>query len=128
LGFNYLYENGFSRNKAKGLHLLEQSALRGSKPSAAALSEYYWRGKEARRNIAKGFYWSQKAANQNNGKAQKRLGDAYFHGWGTGKDLKQAYAWYSRAFQSPDAEFLHQFEIKATMRTIKEKLSQKNHQ
>jgi len=122
LGFNYLYENGLSKNKVKGLYLLEQSALRGSKPSAAALSEYYWRGKETPRDSVKGFYWSQRAANQNNGEAQKRLGDAYFHGWGTSKDLKQAYAWYSRALKSSDAEFLDQFEIKATMRTIKAKL------
>jgi len=124
LGFNYLYGKGLSKNEAKGLYFLEQSALRGSRPSVAALSDYYWREKETPRDVNKGFYWSKKAAEANIGFAQKRVADAYFHGGGTGKDLKQAYDWYSRALKSPDAEFLDQFEIKATMRTIKAKLKE----
>lgn len=82
---------------------MTKAAHRGDGSAQLWLAERYFKQK----NYLSAFKWYEMAARRGYVKAKLRLGDMYYHGWGTMQNPNNAFRWYNEAARNgnPEAQY-----------------------
>ena len=82
---------------------LEEDANCGNARAQFLLAERYF----IQKNYRSAFKWYEKSARRDYVQAKLRLGDMYYHGWGTIPDPNNAFRWYNEAARNgnPEAQY-----------------------
>lgn len=93
LGQMYLYGMGAEANSAKGIHLLERSAIEFDYDEAMVLLGNL----SVNSDLLSAKYWYARAAKNNNIEGQLKLANIYRHGTQKDQDLESAFELYKAA-------------------------------
>ncbi len=99
LGRCYAEGHGVSRDYAKAVENLNQSAAQGYAPAQTALGSFYAHGLGVKQDYATALEWYRKAAVQGDPLAQYSMGYAYAYGKGVPTNFDEAVKWWEKAGQ-----------------------------
>ena len=94
---------GYPKDEKKALSYFQKASYQYYKPASYNLGLLYLNGQGCVKNVDKGLQELARAASLGHVKAQKKLGDAYYFGEITKKDLEAAYSYYLAAAENGDA-------------------------
>ncbi len=90
-----------------GREFLTQAAMQGNREAMYALAQSYEVYSQGKPDTVMILQWYERAAKANHALAQARLGDIYFYGEYTPRNLKKAFYWYECAGNQgvPESQF-----------------------
>lgn len=114
----YMFDRGYgvTKNKAESFHWYEVSSKQGFARAQFKLGMLY----RNRRDAEHSTYWFARAAEQGDRHSQKKLADAYEHGYGVTANDESALFWYTKLSENGDQS------AKGPMARLMKKLAAKN--
>ena len=97
LGRRYTQGDGVSRDYAKAVEYLNQSAAQGYAPAQTGLGSCYAHGLGVKQDYVTALEWYRKAAAQGNPLAQYSMGYAFAYGKGMPTNIEEAIKWWEKA-------------------------------
>lgn len=84
------------------LALFHSLAMEGIAPAAYNVSMMFLSSQGVNKDLVKAFQWCKKAADAGLCQAQLKLGEMYYHGWGSAQSDAKAYELFEKVSQSPN--------------------------
>lgn len=103
-GIGYLQGSfGYPKDEKKAISYFQEASYQYYKSASYNLGIIYLNGQGCPKNVQKGLQELAAAASLGHLNAQKKLGDAYYFGKITSKNLERAYTYYLMAAENGDA-------------------------